>query len=98
MANNSVEEKIKVNNFFDLLKAPVNSWVEINGNDEFRVPYHSLRSAVTLCMEDNYICKKRYNIFLGSLTPTYIEKFLKGTGGDMNIIKFGKMIEQGDNN
>jgi hypothetical protein len=92
MVEKSVEEKVKVNNFFDLLKAPLNSWVDIDGSKEFRIPYHSLRKAITLSDDGNYICKKHYNIFLGSLTPTYIEKFLKGTGGDAIILKFSRMI------
>ena len=37
MADKSIEEKVKVNDFLDLYKAPVNSWVEINKMNEFKI-------------------------------------------------------------
>ena len=87
MADKSIEEKVKVNDFLDLYKAPVNSWVEINKMNEFKIFYSSSRKVITLSIEDKYICKKRYDRFLGSLTPLYIEKFLIGIGKSVNYLK-----------
>ena len=93
MTDKGVEEKVKVqiNDWEGLSKVPINSWVEINGIDELKVAYdHPNGEISTLSVEDNYICQKNYNIFLGSLTPTYIGKFFKETGegrAKLKIIK-----------
>jgi hypothetical protein len=93
MVDKCVEEKVKVNNFFELLNVPLNSWVEINGNDEFRVSYPSLRRVTTLSAEEDYICMKHYSACYDLSKPIRVEKLLKGTGGDAVILKFSRMIE-----
>jgi len=94
MVVKDIEEKVKVDNFFDLLKAPVDSWVEINGKDELKISYPSLRRVDTLCVEGVHVCKNQYYLS-PSLIPFYVKKFLiKETyeGG-----KYLKMItEKGD--
>jgi hypothetical protein len=90
----NIEEKVEVTNFFELLKAPVNSWVEINRNNEFKVPSHTLKKVTTLSDEGDYICKNHYNALSVYLKPTYIEKFLKGMGGEDIILKFSRMMKE----
>ena len=94
MVEKGIEKKVKVNNFFDLFNVPVDSWVEINGNNEFSISYDNLNGAATLCVEGDYVCKNYYDPFLSSLTPVYIEKFFKGT---VEGRKYLKMMEKGDN-
>jgi hypothetical protein len=88
MADKGVEEKVKVKDWNELSNVPMNSWVEINGVDELVINYNHPNGEIsTLSVEDKYVCQKDYNIFLGSLTPTYTGKFLKGTGKGLAQLK-----------
>lgn len=90
MVENTIEEKVKVTNPFDLLKVPDNSWVEINGKKEFKIKSDNLNFPRTLYREGNYVCKNTYGTFLASMTPFHVEKFLKGTGGAVNYLRILK--------
>ncbi|MEK6832437.1 MAG: hypothetical protein AABY32_00180 [Nanoarchaeota archaeon] len=87
MVEKTVEEKVKVNNIFELLRAPENSWVEINGKDEFKIHHPSLGSATTIYLEGKFVCENNYETFLASMTPFHTEKFLIGTGGAVDYLK-----------
>ena len=87
MSNNNMEEKIKVNGFLDLLKAPENSWVEINGNNEFKISHRSLRVVKTVYPEGKYVCENTYVLDVGLETPSYVKKFFKGIGDSWPYIK-----------
>jgi hypothetical protein len=87
MGNETVEEKVKVTNTLDLLNIPDNSWVEINDRKEFKIRNDNLMAAKTIYLEGNYVCKNAYGTFLASMTPFYVEKFLRGTGGAANYLR-----------
>jgi hypothetical protein len=90
MDNKTVEEKVKVTSPLNLLGVPDNSWVEINGKDEFKIKPDDLRAPITLYLEGDYVCKNTYEVFLASMTPAYVEKFLRGTGGGVRYLKILK--------
>jgi len=93
MTEKSIEEKVKVDNFFDLLKVPANSWVEIDGNDEFKINYPSLRRVDTLSVEGDWIYRKHYylssSLISNSMEKVSIKKSYEGG-------KYSKMIEKAE--
>jgi len=93
MVVKDIEKKVKVDDFFDLLRAPVNSWVEINGNNEFKINYPSLRRVDTLFVEGDWIYRKHYylspSLISNSMEKVSIKKSYEGG-------KYSKMIEEGD--
>lgn len=91
MSGKNIEKKVVITNASDLLKVPLNSWVEINGKAEFRILCHSVKTAITLSVEENYVCKNHYDSFLASLTPIYIQKFLKETEEGRSYLKMIEM-------
>lgn len=93
MVVKGIEKKVRVVKSPDLFGVPINSWIEINGKDEFKIKSENARVAITLSIEDRYVCKKSYEILLQSLIPFYIEKFLKGTSGAVPYLK--KILREG---
>jgi hypothetical protein len=87
MVGKDIEEKVKVTNTLDLLKISDNSWVEINGKNEFKIRNYDLMAAKTIYLEGNYVCKSTYHSFLVSMTLSHIEKFLRGTGRAANYLR-----------
>ncbi len=96
MVENSVEKKVKVKvtDFFELSNVPASSWVEINGKNEFKITRNPTDGISTLSVEENYVCRNHYDCFSASLTPVYIEKYLKATGRAQEFLK----MMNGDNN
>jgi len=91
MVVRDIREKVKITSPSDLLGVQDNSWVEINGKDEFKIRSDNLKSPRTLSFDGKYVCKNVYNTFLASTTPIYIEKFLKGTGGAVSYLSTLKL-------